>query len=113
MKALDLIDEVRHKGGTLFLAGDELKYRGPRDAMTDKLRAMLRRYKPDLVRLLTETATHREGPPYPDGLSRVKCFYCENCEITGTKATCRVSRKSVSGIALLISCSDFTLTTVH
>ncbi len=60
-----------------------------------------------------EITPDREGPPYPDGLARVKCFYCENCEITGTKATCRVSRESRAGTALLITCSDFTMTTVH
>jgi hypothetical protein len=55
------------------------------------------------------TTSYRAGPPYPDGLGRVKCFYCIHCEITGTKAVCRVSGEPVTGIALLIECFDFTM----
>ena len=66
--------------------------------------------------LSTETAVdpdHREGPPYPDSLGRVKCFYCEHCKIIGAKATCRTSGESKTGIALLIECRGFAMKTVH
>jgi hypothetical protein len=109
MGAQSVLDQLRNLGLTISIEDDRLAVK-PASWLTPELSQAIREHKPDLMRLLD---ADREGPPYPDGLSRVKCFYCENCEITGTKATCRVSRESVSGIALLISCSDFTLTTVH
>jgi hypothetical protein len=55
----------------------------------------------------------REGPPYPDGLGLVKCFYCEHCEITEHKVICLVTRKPMTGIALLRECEHFVTKTVH
>jgi hypothetical protein len=110
---LDLINEIQRRGGTLFLAGDDLKYRGPRGAIPDELRGQLRACKPELKKILSAEAAHREGPPYPEGLGRVKCFYCVHCAVTGTKAVCQVTKSAMSGIALLRECPDFLMQVVH
>jgi hypothetical protein len=56
---------------------------------------------------------YREGPPYPDGLGRVKCVYCRQCEITEAKAVCRIAKEPMSGIALLWECERFIMQTLQ
>lgn len=53
-KALELIGEIGNRGGTLFLAGDELKYRGPQDALTGDTLEQLRAHKAELLTLLDD-----------------------------------------------------------
>ena len=109
MSAQVILERLHDLGVTVAIEGDRLAVQ-PKERLTPELRQAIREHKPDLMRLLD---ADREGPPYPDGLGRVKCFYCGNCEITGTKAICRVSGESMAGIALLVTCSGFTMTTVH
>jgi hypothetical protein len=113
MSAQMILNRLHTLGVSVTLRGDRLAVR-PSGRLTPELRQAIQEHKPDLMLLLAGvTAPYREGPPYPDSLGRVKCFYCERCEISGTRALCGVSKKSVSGIALLITCSEFTMTTMH
>lgn len=53
-----------------------------------------------------EPATHsqiREGPPYPDGLGRVKCFYCARL----VDLVCTASKGKMNGISLLRTCARY------
>src|SRR5208283_385818 len=106
MRAYVILERLHNLGVTVAIEGDRLAVQ-PKERLTPELRQAIREHKPDLMRFLD---ADREGPPYPDGLGRVKCFYCRHCEITGTNAKCRVSGESRTGIALLITCSDYTMT---
>jgi hypothetical protein len=108
----ELIDGLRTSGVHLAADGDKLRYRAPKGVMTDEVKQALVNHKPGIIRLL-QAGVHREGPPYPDGLGRVKCCYCEHCGITGTKAVCRVSKECRIGIALLLTCESFVMKTIH
>lgn len=110
---MDLIDEVRRRGGTLFLAGDELKYRGPQDAMTDELRATLRERKPELMRLLAEASDARHAEPDTKGNIRPRCRHCSTFRPIGTETGCSKPEDPNFSMALLIRCPDFTMRTVH
>lgn len=48
-------------------------------------------------------STYREGPPYPDGLGRVKCIYCSH--LVGL--TCTHTGEITDGISLLRQCDHF------
>lgn len=114
MNALEILADLRRAGATVTIAGDKLRLEAPQGVLTNELKQRLATQKSEIIRLLTETtASYREGPPYPDGLGRVKCFYCSKLEITGTKATCQVCGKSMSGIALLLDCENFATQMVH
>ncbi len=106
---LELVNELRGNGVHLAVDGDKLQYRAPKGVLTDELKQRLANQKAEIIRLL-QSEIYREGPPYPDGLGRVKCVYCERLD---SQYTCKVSKQRMSGIALLITCSDFTMTTVH
>lgn len=116
----NLIDEIRRRGGTLFLDGAELKYRGPQDVMTDESREQLRTSKMELKKILSAEAVQRERPIYPDQNGLVKCYYCEHMELEtfhqgfgGTRAKCMIDGQHKTGIALLIKCPNFVMQTVH
>jgi hypothetical protein len=111
----ELVNELRASGVHLAVDGDKLRYRAPKGVLTEELKQRLAIQKAEIIRLLqAESAgTYREKPPYPDNLGRVKCFYCSKLEITGAKAVCRVSRDTVTGIALLTTCESFVMTTAH
>lgn len=109
MGAQSILDQLRDIGIAVSIEDERIAVK-PASWLTPELRHAIREHKADLMRLVD---AEREGPPYPDGLGRVKCFYCENCEIAATKAICRVSGESMAGIALLVTCSGFTMTTVH
>jgi len=115
MTALEILSDLRRAGAIVTVAGDKLRFEAPPVVLTDELKQRLATQKAEIIRLLqAETTTScRGGHPYPDRQGRVKCFYCENCEITGRKAMCQASRKSVSGIALLRECERFVMQTVH
>jgi hypothetical protein len=104
---LDLVEEVRRRDGTLFLAGGELKYRGPRDAMTDELRAMLREYKPDLMRLLAKPSDADHAEPDAKGNVRPNCFMCSKFRPIGTEAGCLKPGDPNFTMGELIECRDF------
>jgi hypothetical protein len=142
MSAEQVLHQLRSLGVAVSLEADRLAVRPP-DRITPELREAIREHKADIMRLLTDATRegqpypsfefllsstppkgtksedrpdrpdYREGPPYPDGLGRVKCFYCSKLQITGTKAVCRVSRECRTGIALLITCESFVMQTVH
>ncbi len=118
--ARDLIDEIRRRGGTLFLDGPELKYRGPQDAMTDEIREQLRAYKKELKKILSIEAVRKEAPIYPNADGLVKCQYCKHLEMKtfhqglgGARAKCLVDGQHRTGIALLQECEHFVMQTVH
>lgn len=48
----------------------------------------------------------REGPPYPDGKGRVKCFYC--IHLSPAESRCEANRVIIrDGISLLRQCTQF------
>ena len=113
MSIESILYQLRNLGLTVSLEGDRLAVRPPA-RLTPALRQAIREHKPDLERLLSETSdANHNGPPYPDGLGRVKCEHCTHREITRHHATCRVSGQRMFGIALLITCSDFNMETFH
>ncbi|MGO9530564.1 MAG: hypothetical protein ACLP3B_05220 [Syntrophobacteraceae bacterium] len=112
---LELIDGLRASGVHLAAEGDRLRYRAPKGVLTDEIKQALVNHKPGIIRLLQAgtTTSYREGPPYPDDRGLVKCLYCVRLNLVGHKAICRISGESKMGIALLIECFDFAMTTVH
>lgn len=81
---LELISGLRESGVHLAGESDKLRYRAPKGVLTEELKQRLAIQKAEIIKLLQ--AESSEGPPYPDGLGRVKCFYCSKLEISGTKA---------------------------
>jgi hypothetical protein len=115
MTTIEFLTDLKKSGANVTVRDGKLRCEAPKGVLTDELKQRLANRKDEIIRLLQAetTASYREGPPYPDGLGRVKCFYCEHCEVTGYKATCRASKESRLGIALLITCPDFIMRTVH
>ena len=81
MTAADLLRVVREQGVELTPDGDQLRYRGPREALTPDMLIELKRHKSDLLTLLS--TSHETYPcsrcqrfafPEPD----VVCFWCRS-----------------------------------
>ena len=49
MGAADVLDAVRSRGGTLLVAGDRVRYRGPQEGLDDQLRARIAAHKSALL----------------------------------------------------------------
>lgn len=56
----DLVAAVARRGATLWVEGDELRVRAPKNALTEELRTALRQHKEEILALLRERAA--EGP---------------------------------------------------
>jgi hypothetical protein len=91
--AADLMDRCRGFGITLYLEGDELRFRGPRGAMTPELRQVVADNKAALVALLRPppslaSAVPAERPQsvyLPCSCPTGVCWPCCNrpCEVCG------------------------------
>lgn len=54
MSAIELLAAAEARGIHLFADGDEIKYRGPRGAMTPELRELLRAHRGEVFKILTD-----------------------------------------------------------
>ena len=52
MTALEALQEARRRGIVLTSAGTALRFRGPKDALSEDLKRELRRHKPEIITLL-------------------------------------------------------------
>jgi hypothetical protein len=103
-----IIDMLKAWGLTVSFEGGDIKV-GPKHLMSDNLRAFIRENKFAILEELYLKDPHcsefqREGPPYPDGRGRVKCFYCAHLV---RQEMCEVTKKRMSGISLLRECGSF------
>jgi hypothetical protein len=69
MIATDLLTKLRRRGLTVVADGDVLKV-GPRERLTDELRAAIRAHKRDLM---AELPRYRWRILYPDGTGHEMC----------------------------------------
>ena len=81
MTAADLLRVVREQGVELTPDGDQLRYRGPREALTPDMLIELKRHKSDLLTLLsTPRETHACSRcrrfAFPD--AGVVCYWCRS-----------------------------------
>lgn len=110
-QTLELLEDLRRSGADITIKDGKLRCEAPKGVLTEELKAELKFHKDELILLLkgkmdiAESTQFREGPPYPDGLGRVKCFYCLRLE----GRICQMSGKSMSGIALLRECEHFVI----
>ena len=65
MTAHQALQEARHRGITLTPAGTTLRFRGPKDALSEELKRELVRHKPEIIALLVE-----DHATYPCGQVR-------------------------------------------
>jgi len=94
----DLIDQCRQRGITLYLDGQELRFRGPRGAMTPELRQVVAHRRAELVAMLntpssaaSPTRSPTASPPAPPA-SQEQAVPCESVpaqttEVTATEVT--------------------------
>ena len=61
-----LLDNLKAKGVLLYLDGENLKWKSPRGALTDRDRELVKRHKADLVRLLSEKARDQAMVEFSD-----------------------------------------------
>jgi amino acid adenylation domain-containing protein len=61
----ELLDELARRDVTLWTDGDDVRYRGPRGALTPELREALRESKAQVVAILRERARVMTTPPRP------------------------------------------------
>lgn len=102
MKALNLLQTIRDRGVSIRLQGDRLVCNPGR--LVKDLADEIRANKPAILEAL-----RREGPPYPDGLGRVKCVYCSRL----VEGICEATGERMLGISLLIECGRFVMTAIH
>lgn len=102
MDAATLLRELKDRGVILSLRGENLIAR-PASLVKD-LADEIRANKPAILEAL-----RREGPPYPDGLGRVKCFYCTRL----VEGVCEATGERMLGASLLIECGRFVMTVIH
>ncbi len=91
--AANLIDRCRQHGVTLYLDGDQLRFRGPRGALTPELRQAVAQHRAEVVRLLLRPAGQDTPPPpqrfrpsyLPCSCPTATCWPCCNrpCEVCG------------------------------
>jgi hypothetical protein len=96
---MDTLSQLKNAGLRVTLTGGGNLKCGPRHLLTPEFLTLIREHKADIIREL-----RREGPPYPDGQGRVKCFYC----VWLRKGRCQITRELMFGISLLLMCKDFT-----
>lgn len=65
MTAHEALQEARRRGIVLTQAGSTLRFRGPKDALSEDLKRELKRHKPTIITLLGE------------GRSTYPCSRCE------------------------------------
>ena len=85
MSAADVLRAARERGIELIPDGEQLRYSGPRQVLTPDLLSELKRYKPDILAILS--ASHETHP-----CSRCHrfafheprtCYWCEQAEAMG------------------------------
>jgi len=54
MRPRVLLDDLRRRGFTLWIANDRIRYKGTREPLTPDLLAELKSNKPDLIRILED-----------------------------------------------------------
>ena len=78
--AEEVLRAAREQGVTLTLDGDQVRYSGPREALTPHMLAELRRHKPDIIALIS-------SPPKTYPCSRCRrfaypepgvCYWCKS-----------------------------------
>ncbi|MCH7533901.1 MAG: hypothetical protein IIB36_19360 [Gemmatimonadetes bacterium] len=81
MTAADLLRVVREQGVELTPDGDQLRYRGPREALTPDMLIELKRLKPDILALLstpheTHPCSRCQRFTFPE--AGVVCYWCRS-----------------------------------
>ena len=79
MTALEALQEARRRGIVLTSAGTALRFRGPKNALSEDLRRELKRNKPEILNLLVEArstypCTRCERFAFPE--AGTVCFWC-------------------------------------
>ncbi len=82
MTPADFLAELRRRGSVLRLDGDQVRCRAPHGVMTEKVVAYLRKYKAELIALLTDEATTD-----PDGLMLRSAVALFDAEVLGDMTT--------------------------
>ncbi len=100
---MTVLQQLKAEGLQIFLAGENLKC-GPKHLLTDENRTLILEHKAAIMQELK-----REGPPYPDGLGRVKCFYCTRL----VDGVCKSTKARMDGLSLLRECQNFSMNTIH
>jgi amino acid adenylation domain-containing protein len=75
VSASAILSDLSRSGATLWAEGDELRWRGPKGALTPELRGLLAQHKPELLRLLRE----RQASGTTSWLPRVVPAPAERC----------------------------------
>jgi hypothetical protein len=102
--AVDLLDQCRQRGITLYCDGAELRFRGPTGAMTPELRQALAGRRADVQSLLRRASERapapaprqRFAPSYlPCVCPSAVCWPCCNrpCEVCGRPTTSAFIRR--------------------
>ena len=113
MNAGLILDELSALGLSVTVQGERLVVR-PKERLTDELRRRIAENKAGIVGLISgRDEPLKEGPPNPDEMGRVKCFYCFHLDLSAIGAVCRKSKQEKMGISLLTECSDFIMRTLH
>ena len=81
MTAHQALQEARRRGIVLTPAGTVLRFRGPKDAMSEELKHALKKHKPEIIAILGEVRS-----TYPCSRCKrfvfaepdVLCFWCRN-----------------------------------
>lgn len=81
MTAHEVLQEAQRRGIVLTPAGRALRFRGPKDALSEDLKQALKRHKPEILQLLGEGRS-----TYPCSLcgrfsfaeAEVVCYWCRH-----------------------------------
>ena len=85
MTAHEALQEARRRGIVLTPAGATLRFRGPKDALSEELKRELKRHKPAIITLLME------------GRSTYPCVRCEQFVFAEADAVCYWCRRRSYG----------------
>ena len=86
MTAQQAIEEARNRGIVLTPAGEKLRFRGPKGALSEKLKCALTRHKPEILNLLEEVR------------STYRCSGCERFVFAEPDIVCYWCRRAAEAI---------------
>ena len=82
MTAHEVLQEAQRRGIVLTPSGTTLRYRGPKDALSEDLKRELKRHKPTIITLLGE------------GRSTYPCSRCERFAFAEADIVCYWCRRA-------------------